>query len=407
MHILFLSHYYPPEVNAPATRTSEHCRHWVEKGHKVTVVTCVPNHPQGKIYPGFKNKLYQREKVDGVDVIRLWTFITANEGFVKRTANYVLYMIAVIFALPFLPKADLVVSTSPQFFCGLSGFFYSFFKRARWILEIRDLWPESIIAVGAIKNKRIIGVLEWLERFAYRRSHKIVCVTDAFKTYIISKGINPQKINVIKNGVDLELFSDYEGKNNLSEQYDLEGKFVASYVGTHGMAHHLETILEAAEILKDRPDIVFIMVGDGAERGRLLSLKNDMNLNNVLMIGQMPKERMPEVWDCSDVSLVLLKKSDLFKTVIPSKIFESMAMRKPIILGVEGEVKEIIEEADCGVCIEPENSQQLSEALLLLADNPEIKKEKGVIGNNYVKQNFDRKVLAYRYLDTMEEIILN
>ena len=406
MHILFLSHYYPPEVNAPATRTSEHCRHWVEKGHKVTVVTCVPNHPQGKIYPGFKNRLFQRETVDGVEVIRLWTYITANEGFFKRTLNYVLYMFAVILALPFLPKANVVISTSPQFFCGLAGFFYSFFKRARWILEIRDLWPESIIAVGAIKNKTVVRILEWLERFAYRRSHKIVCVTDAFKKYISSKGIAPEKIEVVKNGVDLKLFSEFSGTNELAEELNLSDKFVASYVGTHGMAHHLETVMEAAEILSHRPDITFILVGDGAEHNRLMQMKERMNLHNVLMLGQMPKARMPEIWDLSDTSLVLLKKSDLFKTVIPSKIFESMAMQKPIILGVEGEVKEIIDAADCGISIEPENANELAEAIVLLADNPKIKAEKGAHGLDYVKNYFDRRVLAHRYCEVIEETCL-
>ncbi len=404
MHILFLSHYFPPEVNAPATRTYEHCRHWVEAGHKVTVVTCVPNHPKGEIYPGFKNRLYQKEVVDGIEVIRLWSYITANEGFLKRTLNYVLYMFAVILALPFLPKANVVISTSPQFFCGLAGFFYSFFKRTRWILEIRDLWPESIIAVGAITNKKIIKALEWVESFAYRRSDKIVCVTDAFKKYITEKGINPDKIDVIKNGVDLKLFSDFNGKNELSEEYKLTDKFVASYVGTHGMAHHLETVLEAADILRDRDDIIFIMVGDGAERNRLLSLKEDMQLDNVLMLGQMPKARMPEIWDLSDASLVLLKKSDLFKTVIPSKIFESMAMRKPIVLGVEGEVKGIIEDAECGICIQPENAMQLAEALKQLADNSELHTSKGNSGRDFVEKFFDRKVLANRYAEIISAL---
>ena len=404
MHILFLSHYFPPEVNAPATRTYEHCRHWAEAGHKVTVVTCVPNHPQGKIYPGFKNRLYQKETVDGIEVIRLWTYITANEGFFKRTLNYVLYMFAVILALPFLPRANVVVSTSPQFFCGLAGFFYSFFKRTRWVLEIRDLWPESIIAVGAITNKNIIKALEWIERFAYRQSDKIVCVTDAFKKYISAKGIDPDKIEVIKNGVDLQLFSDYEGNNELADEHQLSNKFVASYVGTHGMAHHLDTVLEAAALLRKRDDIIFLLVGDGAERNRLLKMKQKMQLDNVLMLGQMPKARMPEIWDLSDASLVLLKKSDLFKTVIPSKIFESMAMRKPIILGVEGEVKGIIENAECGICIEPENAEQLAEALNQLADDSELLTSKGDSGRNFVEKYFDRKVLASRYAEILSAL---
>ena len=204
MKILFLTHYFPPEVNAPATRTYEHCKEWVKKGHDVTVITCVPNHPQGQVYPGYKNKLYQKETVDGINVIRLWTYVTANEGFVKRTLNYVSYLLSVIFFIPFLPKHDVLISTSPQFFCGLAGYFVQLFRRKPWVLEIRDLWPESILAVGAIKNKQIIRILEYLESMAYRKCSHIVPVTDSFKDYMIRKGVPEEKITVIKNGVDLE-----------------------------------------------------------------------------------------------------------------------------------------------------------------------------------------------------------
>ncbi|MGD8885862.1 MAG: glycosyltransferase family 4 protein, partial [Gammaproteobacteria bacterium] len=181
MHIVFLSHYFPPEVNAPATRTYEHCKEWIRNGHQVTVVTCVPNHPRGKIYPGYKNRLYQVEEKDGIKVVRLWTYVTANEGFLKRTLNYISYKISAILATPFIGKADVVVSTSPQFFNGLAGYVVSRLKGAPWILEIRDLWPESILTVGAINNKHVIRFLEWLEMFAYRKADRIVPVTNAFK----------------------------------------------------------------------------------------------------------------------------------------------------------------------------------------------------------------------------------
>ena len=199
MNILFLTHYFPPEVNAPATRTHEHCKQWVKNGHEVTVVTCVPNHPRGVVYKGYKNKIFQTEVVDGIKVIRLWSFVTANEGFVKRTLNYVSYLLAVIVALPFLPRPHIVVSTSPQFFCGLAGYPVKLFKRIPWILEIRDLWPESILTVGAIKNKFIIDILESMERFAYRHSDHIVPVTNAFKKYMKDLGVSEEKITVIKN----------------------------------------------------------------------------------------------------------------------------------------------------------------------------------------------------------------
>lgn len=397
MKILFLSHYFPPEVNAPASRTYEHCKQWVKDGCEVTVVTCAPNHPRGKVYEGYKNRLYVVEKIDGIMVVRLWTYVTANEGIFKRTLNYISYMVAAIVAVPFLRPADAVISTSPQFFNGLAGYFVSRIKRAPWILEIRDLWPESILAVGAIRNKAVIRALEYLEMFAYRKADHIVPVTDAFARYMENKGISKEKIEVIKNGVDLDFYQTLPKDISLQRELGIEGKFTASYFGTHGMAHHLETILEAAESLRDREDIVFLLVGEGAERERILRMRDEKGLNNVIMLGQQSKSEMPRLWATSDVSLVLLKRMDLFKSVIPSKIFESMAMKIPIILGVEGESRALVETAGGGLAIEPENGRQLAESVVRLAENPTFCEELGDNGRNFVADHYDRKMLAQRY----------
>lgn len=403
MRILFLSHYFPPEVNAPATRTYEHCREWVKHGHEVTVVSCVPHHPMGKAYPGYKNRFYQVEERDGIRAIKVWTYITANEGFVKRTWNYIFYMKMAIWIAPFIGKADVVISTSPQFFNGLAGYFVSRLKRAPWILEIRDLWPESILAVGAITNKPIIRFLEYLEMFAYRKADRIVSVTEAFKNYMVSKGIDEQKIHVITNGVNLDFYQPVAKNQALAAELGVSGKFVAAYVGTHGMAHHLETILAAARQC-DNPDIVFLMVGDGAERQRLLSMKQELGLDNVVMVQQLPKEKMPALWSITDASLVLLKKSDLFKSVIPSKIFESMAMQCPIILGVEGEVKGIIEKAGSGICIEPESVVELLQAVSRLHNDAKLAAQMGESGRKYVSEYYDRAVLAKRFAELLTEL---
>ncbi len=402
MHVLFLSHYFPPEVNAPASRTFEHCRQWVRDGHRVTVVTCAPNHPRGQVYPGYRNRLFTREEKDGITIVRVWTYVTANEGFLKRTLNYVSYMAAAIVAAPFLQNADIVLSTSPQFFNGLAGYVVSRMKRAPWVLEIRDLWPESILAVGAIKNRFIIHLLEWLELFAYRQADRIVPVTDAFQRYIEGKGIPKEKITVIKNGADLTLYKPVTGTNRLAESLGIQGKFVAAYLGTHGMAHHLETVLHAAQRLREYPDIVLVLAGDGAERQRLAALRNELGLDNVLMLDQQPKEQMPWLWALSDVSLILLKKSDLFKTVIPSKIFESMAMEKPIVLGVEGESADIVRAADAGYCIEPENAEELADRLLQLRESEDLRRRFGRNGRIHVRAHYDRLVLARRFEELLK-----
>lgn len=407
MKILFLSHYFPPEVNAPATRTFEHCREWVRQGHEVTVVSCVPHHPMGKAYPGYRNKLVHVEFIEGIKAIKVFTYITANEGFLKRTLNYVFYMVMAVLIAPFLSKPDVVVSTSPQFFNGLAGYFVSRIKRTRWVLEIRDLWPESILAVGAIKNALVIRMLEWLERFVYRKADHIVPVTYAFREHILDRGGRENAITVLRNGVDLEAFTGEgtEVDTGLEEQLGLQGKFVASYVGTHGMAHGLDIVLDAAEILRNEKDIVFLMVGDGAERERLLGEKNRRGLVNVVMEEQQPKSMMPALWSITDVSLVLLKKLDLFKTVIPSKIFESMAMQRPIVLGVEGEVKQIIEESGAGLCIQPESADELAEAVLRLRDDRQLYQNLSNAGRGYVSRSFDRRKLALQYLQVLDSSV--
>lgn len=409
MNILFLSHYFPPEVNAPATRTFEHCRLWAKQGHQVTVITCAPNHPKGEVYKGFNNNLYNISYVDGIKVVRVWTYITANEGILKRTLGYISYMIAAVIACLFVGKQDVVLSTSPQFFNGLAGFFASKLKRATWILEIRDLWPESIVAVGAIKNRHIIKILERIERFCYIKADHIVAVTQSFKKHIIRCGGRAEKLSVVYNGVDLNLFDTKTSiaKEDVAEQFGIDydpSLFFAAYVGTHGMAHHLETILEAAEILREHPSIRFLMAGDGSEKSNLVKLRQEKNLTNVIMLDQLPKSAMPNLWRLMDASLVLLKKSDLFKTVIPSKIFESMAMRCPIVLGVEGEVADIIEDSESGLCIEPENAYQLADAIQHLFDHKAYAQLLGEKGLTYVSRTFERKQLALQFLHIIEGV---
>jgi glycosyltransferase involved in cell wall biosynthesis len=397
MKILFLSHYFPPEVNAPATRTYEHCRRWVELGHEVTVVSCVPHHPMGKAYPGYRNKLIQTEYKDGIKSVKVLTYITANEGFLKRTWNYVFYMLMAIVIAPFLPRADIVISTSPQFFNGLAGYFVSHIKRCPWLLEIRDLWPESILAVGAIKNRHIIAALEATERFVYRKADHIVPVTFAFQRHIATRGGRADRITVIRNGVDLQFFQPRDKEATYAQQLGVEGKFVVAYVGTHGMAHGLDLLISAAEQLKQRDDIVFLLAGDGAERARLAAEVEQRGLPNIKLLGQLPKTEMPKLWSITDVSLVVLKKLDLFLTVIPSKIFESMAMKQSIILGVGGESAELIQESGAGIVIEPENVEQLTAAITRLVDSASLRQEFGESGRSYVEANFNRTVLADRF----------
>lgn len=374
-------------------------------GHEVTVVTCVPHHPMGKVYPNYENKILQKERIDGINVVRLWTYVTANKGTVKRTVNYLFYMLMTVFAAPFLTKADIVLSTSPQFFNGLAGFFVSRIKKAPWVLEVRDLWPESILAVGAIKNRNIIHILTGLERFAYRKADCIVTVTDSFKYYIAQLGFPENKIEVVKNGVDLSQFHRVgNGESNVRDP-QLRDKFVASYIGTIGMAHGLDTLLEAAKILKDETNIVFLIVGEGADRSRLEERVRIERISNVHMLGQLPKNEVRRVLAHSDVVLVLLRKLKLFKTVIPSKIFESMAMGVPIILAVEGESQKIVEDSYSGLVVEPENAKEIAFTVSCLSKNREKCNFLAENGPKFVADNFNRDDLARRYEEILRDLL--
>jgi glycosyltransferase involved in cell wall biosynthesis len=405
MRIVFFSHYYPPEVNAPASRTSEHARIWARAGHDVVVVTCAPNHPGGRLYPGYANLPRQSETIDGVRVVRVWTYLAANEGFARRTLNYISYAASATLGMVGLDRPDIVVSTSPQFFCGLTGLIAKTIWRRPWVLEIRDLWPESIVTVGAMRKGLIVRMLERIEALAYRQADRIVSVTDSFVAHIAERGGTREKISVIKNGANLELFTQAGDDEECKRRYGLAGRFVAAYVGTHGMAHGLDTILEAAKLLSDDPRIVFLLVGDGAERERLEQRKQEMSLANVIMLGQQPKDAMPGVWAATDVSMILLRRSDLFKTVLPSKMFEAMAMGRPIVLGVEGEARALLDEAGAGIGITPQSAEELAAAVKRLADDRELRARLGASGSTFVRENYDRSKLANRYLDLLEETI--
>jgi glycosyltransferase involved in cell wall biosynthesis len=371
MHILFLTDNFPPEGNAPATRTFEHAREWVKLGHAVTVITCAPNFPEGVVFEGYRNKWYQREVMDGIDVVRVKTYITANEGFAKRILDYISFGIMGAIAGLFQKRPDVIISTSPQFFCACGAWVLSVLRWKPWVFELRDIWPASITAVGAMERSAVIRMLEKLEIFLYRRADRIVSVTNSFKTELIERGIDGDKIDVVVNGVDLFTYAPTQFKNEaLATEYNLVGKFVVGYIGTHGMAHALDKVLDAAELLQEQDDIRFLFAGGGAERASLERLAAQRGLSNVVMMPRQPKEMMPAVWSLCDISLISLRDTPLFTKVIPSKIFESMGMGLPMVIACpRGEATEIIESTASGVVVPPEDTAALADCIAHLYDD--------------------------------------
>lgn len=404
MHILFLTDNFPPEVNAPASRTFEHCREWVKAGHRVTVVTCAPNFPKGRVYDGYRNRPWQSETMDGIRVVRVWSYVTANEGFTLRTLDYVSYMVSAILASPFVRGIDLVVGTSPQFFTACAAYAVSRAKRVPFVFELRDLWPESIRAVGAMQDGRALRALERLELFLYRKAARVVSVTNSFKRNLVERGIEPEKIVVVTNGVDVSRFAPRPKDEELVARLGLEGKFVAGYVGTHGMAHALETLLDAAARFRDAGDdrFRFLLLGDGARKQTLVERAREMGLDNVVFVDSVPKDEVARYWSLIDVSVIHLRKTELFTTVIPSKLFECMGMGIPVLHGVAGESAEIVEREGVGVVFEPENVDALCAGLTRFAAEPELLEQ--------LRQRclaaaptYDRSVLANRMLDVLTD----
>jgi hypothetical protein len=374
MHILFLTDNFPPEVNAPASRTHEHCRQWAAAGHRVTVITCAPNFPKGRVFDGYRNALWRLETMDGLRVIRVWSYITANEGFTRRVLDYLSFMVTATMASLFVRRVDVVVATSPQFFTACAGWAVGACKRIPFVFELRDLWPESIKAVGAMKASVAIRFLEALEMFLYRRATRIVSVTHSFRRTLGSRGIDMEKIDVVTNGVDITRFSPRPKDVELERQLGLEGCFVAGYIGTHGMAHALETLLHAAQRLQSLAggeQVRLLMLGDGACKAALQQQARQMGLANVIFADSVPKEQVARWWSLLDVSIIHLRRTELFTTVIPSKLFECMGMGIPVLHGVAGESAEIVEREGVGRVFEPENVDQLVSALLEMRSSRE------------------------------------
>lgn len=409
MHILFLTDNFPPEVNAPASRTFEHCCEWVKAGHEVTVITCVPNFPKGLVYSGYENQLTgSSEIINGIKVIRVWTYIAANEGFILRSIDYLSFMLSSLASSFLTKRVDLVIGTSPQFFTVCAAYCVSRLKSIPFIFELRDLWPESIEAVGAIRNKSVIWILELIELFLYRRAIAVIAVTNAFKEKLIKRGIDKNKIMIVKNGVNLDRFTPCIKDKKIIKELRFEGKFVVGYIGTHGMAHALETVLKAAKILQNKgeKDVAFLMLGDGARKDFLERFAEQEGIRNLQFISSVDKKDVARYWSVLDVSITHLKNEETFKTAIPSKLFESIGMGIPVLHGVPGESSEIVQEARIGLTFESENPFQLCELILNLRDDASLLNE---LRLNCVKEapNHDRRAKARQMLNYMEGLKLS
>jgi glycosyltransferase involved in cell wall biosynthesis len=411
--ILYISQYFPPEMGAPAARASEIAAHWARAGHEVSVLTGFPNHPTGVVPPEWRarlRRLTNHERIAGVNVFRTWLWPLPNRKAHERMRNYASFCISAALRGMFIPHPDVIIASSPQLLVGLSGWWIAFSRQLPFVFEVRDLWPESLTAVGVgDENSLLHHALAAVAKFLYERSDLIVVVTPAFKDHLIQHWRVPaDKIAIVENGVETDLFSPapLAGNHTLRQQLRAEGKFLVCYIGTMGMAHGLETLLDAAaQLRRQNSNAHFLLVGEGAEKERIKALAQSRELANVSFLDQQPREKIPAFISASDACLVLLKKTDVFKTVIPTKMLEFMSCARPVILGVEGQARQIIEEAGAGLVIEPENADALADAINRLSANHELGMELGRKGREYILQHFSRGRTAGKYIDVLQGLL--
>jgi glycosyltransferase involved in cell wall biosynthesis len=405
MKILFLTHYFPPEVNAPANRTHEHCRRWVRDGHEVTVITGVPNHPRGVIFDGYENRWIQEEWIDGIRVIRTWMYLTPNSGFARRVVNYLGFALTAILASFRAERPDVVVATSPQFFVGVAGAIVSKLKRRPFVLEIRDLWPKSIVELGQLGPGRILSALEALEGWLYRSASGVVVNTRTFRAHIAERGVADEDIELVYNGIDPTLFAPRPPNADLLQRHGLAGRFTVAYVGTLGLAHGLSMLIDVADRMRDQRDLAFCLIGDGADREKLEREVSARDLDNVVMLGLQPREAMPDWIASIDLLLVLLRDLPVFETVIPSKIFEFLAQERPVVLAARGEIRRLMEEAQGALVIDPEDIDQMVRAIERVRADPMEARKRAEAGRRWVDKGFIRDDLARRMSAFLERVV--
>ena len=412
MKILYVTQYYPPEMGAPAARASELARHWVNAGHEVSILTGFPNHPTGVVpseWRGRLRRLAYREAVDGVNVYRTWLWPLPNRKAHERIRNYSSFCLSAGLRGLTIPAPDVIIGSSPQLLVGLSAWWLGVAKQVPFVFEVRDLWPESLVAVGAGKEGSLLHeVLAKVAGFLYERADRIVVVTPAFKNHLVQRWRVPaERIAVVENGVESNLFCRVpQEARHLRRALGLDAKFVVSYIGTMGNAHGLETLLDAAATLEQQnPNVEFVLIGEGAEKEQIKVSAERRKLANVRFFDQQPREKIPAFISASDACLVLLKKTEVFKTVIPTKMLEFMSCERPVILGVEGQSQEILENAGAGLVIEPGNAEHLARAIQELAADPQKAESLGKKGREYILQNFSRAATAKKYIEVLQALI--
>jgi hypothetical protein len=381
-------------------------REWVAQGHEVTVVTNFPNHPSGLVPEAYRGRSFQIEQAFGLRVIRCRTYATPNRGILKRTLGHVVFMTqAVLQATPHLRGSDVLVASSPTLFAVVAAWAVGLRLRIPFVFEVRDLWPAIFIELGVLRSRILIGCLEQLELFLYRRARAVVTLTRAFAADIARRGIEPARLHVVPNGVDLDAFQPGPPDAALRQRLGYGANdVVVLYCGAHGISHALSRVLDAAARLRNEARIRFLFVGEGAEKQALVERARALGLTNVAFHDSVPREQVAALYRSADVCLVPLRAVPLFRAFIPSKMFEILACGRPVLASLEGEAAEILQASGASLVVPPEDVEAVAAALLRLAADPALRDTLAARGRPYVAEHFDRRRLAGRYLEILSGV---
>jgi glycosyltransferase involved in cell wall biosynthesis len=393
LRILYITQYFPPEIGATQTRAYEMAKNLAAQGHDVTVLCEFPNHPSGILPQRYHGKWKEKDSLDGITVYRTWVYTTPEKTFITRLLFYFSFMFSALVTGLFLPgKFDVVYTTSPPFFVGISGLVISKLRRARFVFEVRDIWPESAVVLGELNNRKVIRASEWLERLFYRHAEKIVVVTNGIRARLMARGIPASKLELITNGTNTEIFADRgRGKRPV---LGLKDEFTICYAGIFGIAQGMDFLCDVIEQLKPEADIRFLFIGDGPRRRFVEQQKEERRLDNLILIKEIPRENIAEYISACDVSLVPLRKNELFTGALPSKMFDHMACARPLILSVDGEARKVLTQANAGLFVEPESKQEMIDVIIKLKNNNELREEMGRNGRSFTEQNYSRSQQA-------------
>lgn len=410
MKILLIHQYFLEEDDPGGSRWNQMTKMWAEQGHEITVIAGMMHANGSEKLPQYKGKYFVKSQQGEVNVLRCHVSESYNKGFSGRLWGYFSFMFSSLWGGVFKTKGkfDLVIVTSPPLFVGFSGYIVSRVKRIPFVFEIRDLWPESAIDTGVLTNKWIIRFAYWVERFIYKRAKLINVLTPSFyKILREKKNIAAEKLIMIPNASDFtlseKLFGSFD-REQFRRENDLDGTFVITYVGAHGVANHLQQVLEAGKALEDT-NVLFLLIGQGMEKERLKEMAANMSVTNVRFVDPVPKAEVFKYILASEMGTSVLKKVDTFKTVYSNKTFDYMSCKKPILMAIDGVSRELVEDSKAGAYVEPENTGEFNRIIREYLLDPERLKTEGENGYRYAKENFDREVLSNNYIQELQKLI--